>query len=293
MIFQVKIQLKKGYNMTTSLQSILSENYQENRDYELEEKIISCFKSEDENAFLEIKEYLPIKNEALINNIIDIPEMMEKIKHFEEQNSPLIDWYNVVRLLEIENNQKYLSLNEERITTNFIKLIEMGYSDYIINILKQQSYSSVEFFEKVNHHTGKVSIFFEENKKGKNNIFAQIEKHLNFEFDRQNLCINFMYHSILNRTDCSFPDSYESFKSIANIFEIKEEKDLFKISVETKEKILNNSMESRIRFIKCSQNYDEILKKIKENMIKKEQLTLNEILSVNKNNPIEKTKKRI
>ena len=52
-------------------------------------------------------------------------------------------------------------------------------------------------------------------------------------------------------------------------------------------------MESRIRFIKCSQNYDEILKKIKENMIKKEQLTLNEILSVNKNNQIEKTKKRI
>ena len=102
-----------------------------------------------------------------------------------------------------------------------------------------------------------------------------------------------MYHSILNRTDCSFPDSYESFKSIANIFEIKEERDLFKISVETKEKIINNSMESRIRFLKCSQNYDEILKKIKENMIKKEQLTLNEILSVNKNNKIEKTKKRI
>lgn len=275
--------------MTTSLQSILSENYQENRDYELEEKIISCFKSEDENAFLEIKEYLPIGNEALISNILNIPGIMEKIKDFENLNSPLIDWYNVVRLLEIENNQKYLSLNEEHITTNFIKLIEMGYSEDIINILKKQSYSPVEFFEKVNHHTGKISIFFKENKKGKNNIFDKLEKQLNFEFDRQKLCLNFIYHSILNRTDCSFPDSYESFKSVANIFEIKEERDLFKVSVETKEKIVNNSMDSRLRFIKCSKNYNEMLEKIQENIIKKEQLTLNEILSVNKNN----IKKRI
>lgn len=275
--------------MTTSLQSILSENYQENRDYELEDKIVSCFKSEDEDALLEIKEYLPIKNEALISNILNISEIMEKIKYFEEQNNPLIDWYNVVRLLEIENNQKFLSLNEDRITTNFIKLVEMGYSDNIIHILKQQSYNPVEFFEKVNHHTGKISEFLEENNKGKNSIFSKIEEQLNFKFDRKNLCVNFMYHSILKKFNSPFPNSYEEFKSIAEIFEIKEEIELFQISVDTKEKILNNSMEARIRFLTYAKNYNEISERIKENMIKKEQIALNKILSVNKNN----IKKRI
>lgn len=273
--------------MTSSLQSILSENYQENRDYELEDKIVSCFKYGNEKVFLEIQEYLPIGNEALISNILSMPGIMEKIKHFESLNNPLIDWCNVVRLLESENNEKYLYLNENRITTKFIKLIEMGYSDYIINTLKQQSYDPVEFFEKVNHHTGKISIFFKENK---NDIFDKIEKSLDIKFNRTNLCINFIYQCLLNKNHYPFPfpSTYQEFKLIGKFFEINENKDLINIWEEIQFRS-NKSISAKMNLMQCKETYSEIPEKIKQDSIKKEQYALNEILNVSKNN----IKKRI
>ena len=268
--------------MTTSLQSILSENYQENRDYELEEKIISCFKSDDEKIFLEIQNYLPIRNEALIANIIDIPGIVDKISYYEKQNNPLIDWSNVVCLFSLEMDKKVVHINSENITTKFITLIEMGHSDYIINMLKQQDYNPIEFFEKINHHTAKISLLFKENKEGKNNIFDKIEHQLNVKFDRANLCMNLMYQSLLDKIDYPFPYKYKKFKLTGKIFEINEGKELINIW----EKIQlrsNQSMIAKMNLMKFNKSYIETKEKINEDIIREEQHVLNEILSVNAN----------
>lgn len=263
--------------MTSSLGTIKDKYYQAYRDYNIEEKVISCFKNQDEQALLKIKQYLPIKNENLIIKIVQSdPDLTKKIINYKKENIDLIEWSLIIELL----NE---GLNNVRFREKLFLFIINDESESFINALKNSNYEYVKFLTDLPAVDYLGATLIPILIMDKNKEFLNFEKKSGIVFDRKNMCLKYINQKI---TENKFPKTYESLKRIAENFNIIKSKELLILWEDVK---IVQSVALNVK--EYGDEYIKIKREIEKNIILEEQ----EILSKTLNNTSSKNsvKKRI